>query len=820
MMVKIVWSFVFLWLLLLSDISAQPDILPYGCHFVKNQAHRSRLPTNGREPQFAGNGRSDTLDVLHTDIYLDLTGFAQQTIRAVCSVRFASKLNNIDVLPLDLTGLTVDSVRMEGQGLNYDWTDPLLQVFLPQPLNTGDTAEVEVFYQGHPLADPSGFGGFDFDGNICYNLGIGFSADPLPVGRTWFPCFDNFVERSTYDIRTLTHGGRRGFAIGTFIEEILMGGDTLLRHYRMDQSLPTYLVGVAASNYTISHSTHEAVNGPIPIELIGAAGDTTQMKFAFSQLGASIDVLEDWYGPYFWERVGYILTPAGAMEHCTSIHYPGFVIDQGPDFGQNKLMAHELAHHWWGNITTLTTPSNMWIKEGNAEYGAHLFFEHVYGKEEFREVVKDNHFNVIRKAHVDDGGIFHPLSPMPFEFTYGTHTYNKGAAVMHTLRGYMGDTLFSQGMRSILEQFPYQSVDAEQFRDQLISHTGLTYLHDFFDDWIFSPGFAAYELDSLQLTPAGGGQFTARLFIQQKRYAAPHFHTQVPLEITFYDENWNTFDATVTVTGEFSEPEVVLPFQPVYQMVNDNNKLNLGQLSNRTRVYEANDDINGEHASISNFKVISTPDSALVFVTHFYGPPDPASENAGFRISNSHYWNVGGILPAGLKMKANLEYRGAGALDLDHDLTSQSEDSLILVYRPDAATPWAPYPWYAKLTFSPDNGFGFIRIDTLYAGDYAFANDLDLSTGIVTAQPSLSLAVFPNPADEYLILEGEVPISEALTAVVSDAAGRIMEKRRLLPDQQLLHAFFVVKNLSPGTYHLQVFSESGNYRETFSFVVE
>jgi hypothetical protein len=809
-----------LWTVVISGtLSAQPALLPYGCHYLKQ---KSLSQPNGKSPDellFAGNSRSDSLDVLNYDIFLDLTGFTQGIISGACEVLFTSKVDNISVLPLDLLALTVDSVKSGDNLLTFDHVGPLLNVNLPVIINTGDSAAVTVFYHGHPWVDPTGFGGFDFEGNICYNLGIGFSADPLPVGRTWFPCFDNFVERATFDFSILTNATRKGYAVGTFLDATEVDNN-LLSRYRMAQPLPTYLVGVAASDYTTSYSTHQGVSQQIPLELTCAAGDTAQMKVAFDLLGESIDELEAWYGPYFWEKIGYILTPVGAMEHCTNIHYPGFIIDQGPDFGQNKLMAHELAHHWWGNITTLTTPSDMWIKEGNAEYGAHLFFEHVYGKDYFRGVVKDNQLNVIRNAHKDDGGIFHPLSPMPFEFTYGTHTYDKGAAVMHTLRGYMGDTLFSQGMRSILQAFPYQTVDAAQFRDQLIANTGLISLNSFFDDWIFGTGFAAYELDSLHLVPGSGGSYTANLFIQQKGYATSHFHTNVPLEITFFDQNWNTYEALVTVTGEYSEVAVNVPFQPVYQIINEKNRLNLGQLQNTSIVREDGDMIDGEHCSLATFQVLATTDSALVSATHFYVAPDPAPANAGFRMSNSHYWNVGGIFPAGIKMKASVEYRGAGELDLDHDLTALSEDSLILVWRPDRATPWSVYPYYAKLTFSPDNGFGYVRIDTLYPGDYAFANDLDLSVGTVTASNELPLTVYPNPADEYIVLEGEIPFNEEVKAILFDNTGKKVLERRIQPESLLIHEFFLTKDLPAGIYSLQLQSDSGNYRQTVKVMVE
>ncbi len=753
----------------------------------------------------AGNGRSDTIDVINYNITLDVTNFSAKIIYGACVVRFTPKIANVTVLPLDLLNLTVDSTLAGDVVLTNSYDGTLLNIDLPAAMNPGDTAEVTVYYHGHPYVDPSGFGGFDFADNIAYNLGIGFSQNPYPVGRTWFPCFDNFVEHATFDLNVLSNDGRKAYCIGTFLDETAIGANTF-RRYRMAQELPTYLVGVAVSNYAQVETSHTGVNAEIPITLIGKAPDTAQMKVAFSYLGDAIDALEAWYGPYFWERVGYVLTPVGAMEHCTSIAYPDFVIDQGPDEGMNILMAHELGHHWWGNITTLSSPSDMWIKEGNAEYSAHLFIEHTFGEAAFKEKVKENHLSVLKNAHIDDGGNFLPLSGIPYEYTYGTHTYYKGASVMHNLRGYLGDTLFSQGMRSILQTFPYQAVDAMQFRNQLSDATGLD-MTSFFDDWIFSPGFAGYEIDSVHLVPVGS-QYQATLFIQQKLRAAPHFHTNVPLEITFFKNNWQTFTAPVTVSGEFSEVTVTVPFSPVFQTINDANRLNLSQMNVRSVVHPGDVNIGRAYVDLSTLDVLNAPDSALINIVHFWVAPDPVPESAGFRLSNSHYWRFDGILPPGFKMKGSLQYKGAGPFDLDHDLTSETEDSIMLVWRPDAVSPWQEYPYYAKLTLGNTNGYGFIRVDTLLLGDYAFANRLVL-VGNKDIHSATAINVYPNPASDGFTVEALLPAPAEVTLKLCDALGRVVSRRTLSAGNPEIEEYFDTKDLVPGIYSLYLETGEG-----------
>ena len=797
-------------------LQAQPqggdDLQFQGCHFFKNKIPFQSFPES--DPITCGsNARSDSIDILNYAISLDLTHFTQKIIQASCEITFTVKEDGIEALPLDLLNLTVDSITWQGAPIDFDYDGLLLNVHLPQPVNVSDTMEVVVFYQGQPTADPSGFGGFVFENNIGYNLGIGLSSNPYNFGRSWHPCFDNFVERATYDISIITNDGRKGYAIGTFLGEMDLGGGQALRQYRMAQPLPTYLVGVAASNYAEVNQTHTGTYGTYPMLLVGKSGDTTNMKSAFTYLGDAVDNLEAWFGPYIWGQVGYVMTTAGAMEHSSLIAFPDFIIGGGPTFNMNRLMAHELGHHWWGNITTLSCPSDMWIKEGNAEYSAHLFTEYVFGKDAFLKQVKDNHYSIVlRQAHIEDQGYW-PLSGIPYEHTYGTHTYNKGASVMHNLRGYLGDTLFHKGMTSILETFQYQSVDAGLFRDQLTASTGVD-MTSFFNDWIFSPGFALYELDSVKVEPTVIPEdWKATVYVQQKLRAAPHFHTNVPLEITFFDKNWNTYTATIMVSGEFSEVELTIPFEPVWQVLNDRNTLNLGRMQNRTVVHQAGD-INLPYCELVNFKALEVPDSALVSFVHYWGAPDPIEPNPSDVImSGTHYWRYGGILPPGFKAKVYLPYKGASANDFDYDLLSVADDSLLMVvWRPNAATPWLQYPYYKKQAVGGTSGF--MRIDTLLPGDYAFAmGALPVATGLDDFnEAKVELTVFPNPAGDVFTVQAALPGGSKVEVMLFDAMGRLVRQEKVEVTGGLLSHRMNADGLPPGVYWVRLSDTEGKFQ--------
>ena len=146
-------------------------------------------------PPINNNGKSDTLDVIHYDLDLDFTEAGQGSMRGICTLTLAPKMNNINKVNLDFLTLHVDSVKLNDTLTpTYSFSSgPNFPITLPNAMNIGDTFTLAVYYYGSPIEDASGWGGFHFNNPYFFNLGIGFAANPHTMGRAWFPCFDNFV---------------------------------------------------------------------------------------------------------------------------------------------------------------------------------------------------------------------------------------------------------------------------------------------------------------------------------------------------------------------------------------------------------------------------------------------------------------------------------------------------------------------------------------------------------------------------------------------------------------------------------------------------
>ena len=696
------------------------------------------------------NLRSDTIDIIKYTINLDITDFANQKIKGNTIIRFAPKINAQNKISLDLLKMQIDSITLYNSLLSYTYNDTILRVNLPTILNTTDTVNLFVYYQGTPQGDPAGWGGFSFSGNYAYNLGVGFGAKPHNYGRVWFPCFDNFVEKSLYEFNITTSTSKTSFCNGTLLSDVV-NGNTRTRNWLLNKEIPSYLASVAVADYTQVNWNVNAANGNLPIILAARPTDTTALKNGFIHLPNAILGFENYYGPYVWNRVGYCLVPfnSGAMEHATNISYPQAATSISYEA---DLMAHELSHHWWGDLMTCETQEDMWLNEGMASYSERLFLEWMYGYSNYLSQVKSVHDDMVKFAHLREKG-FRAISGIPHEYTYGDHVYRKGSDVAHTLRSYMGDAAFFAGLKYVLQQKAYKNMNSVEFRDLLQISSGQN-LVPFFDNWVLNGGWPHFSIDSVKITGTSA-PFTSVVYIKQKLFGAPNYYSNVPLEITFMNNAWNKEIKTVSMSGATQSFTLNTNVNPVFVGINVDSKIS-DAISSEYKTVKSNTNIT---YSLGNALLMVSNkglDSSYIRVEHNFAAPDAIKNNSNnFRLNTQHYWKIDGILSPGFVSKLRLNYNGnkttSGNSYLDTCLTAINGDSIVLLYRKNAADDWKEVLHYTK--FKASAKVGFCTVDTLKLGEYVFANghsNVLLETKEIKNTNAAQLNVFPNPASSLL----------------------------------------------------------------------
>jgi len=345
------------------------------------------------------------------------------------------------------------------------------------------------------------------------------------------------------------------------------------------------------------------------------------------------------------------------------------------------------------------------------------------------------------------------------------------------MRAYLGDSLFFEGLKSITNNYKFKTINSSQFRDELNTSTSVD-MTNFFNDWVFSPGFSHFDIDSVAIV-ANGPNFDIDVHVQQKLRGATNYHTGTPLEITFYDNNWNKHVTKIVASGQYSTSNVTIPFSPTVYILNEANKLNQARTDERLVVTST---FSNNQLSLGMFdalSVSSVPDSALLQIEHHWVAPDSIKNNINnYRISTSRYWSVDGIIPSSFSSTMKLRYDGAsGNGFLDQDLVPVNGDSIILLYRRSPKDDWIEYKHYTKTYLGPSVAIGFVTIDSLSLGEYTFANGestIGIKEELITNN---DFKIFPNPSDSHIWIESTNSSSTKVNDVqVYDLNGKIIHK--------------------------------------------
>ena len=763
----------------LNEYTSKPRVYsPIGCKYmdVPGHIHQHKVVANNydMEPSIA---RSDTFDIVNYDITLDVTQFNEQFLSACCGIEVHVIESGAESIRFDLVDLTVDSVFINGGVAEFNHIDGELKISaLDETFEVGEGYFITVYYTGHPDSDPY-WGGVYWASNTVYHMGIGLTTIPPNFGKVWHPCFDNFVERAKYKWNVISSGGRKAHCQGTFLGEENLGGDTIVRSFWLDHPITTHQAAFAVSNYVDSNYVYTSEYGDIPVRLTAKPEDIDQMVNKFSELGYAIDACEYWYGPYAWERVGYVLTTDGALEIPTNIAYPRYMIEETVA-SNSDLLTHELGHQWWGNITAPYIHNHMWLKEGGAEYTNTLFAEWKDGHDAMVDFIKDNQLYVLEECHIQDNG-FHALSPMPDEEIYGRHTYYKGASIHHNLRAYLGDEMYRNACQAVLLEYWDSYMDPDMFIEALEDYSDMD-VQSFFDAQVFQPGFSTWVIDSTLTVGDRANGYQTTVFMNQKLRACENFHNNEPIEIYTWNSNWEASFEEVRVSGEYDVATIEHeePFELI--ALNADGRLNQGRLDVTVAITEP--------TGLSSLPWVDmrlgcdeVTDSVLVRIEHHWAAPD--QEPLDFyveEISGTHFWTVDGTWEDGIEgsdallLDARFSYVGSSEEGLDYDIYNATEENAFLAWRPNSDSPWEQYPNYTWQAGSLFNGNGTFKVSSLRKGQYAFANG-DISLGLEEMSEDVDVTIFPNPASSQIDLGWSFDVQVDAVSIY-DVAGRCLKR--------------------------------------------
>ena len=741
---------------------------------------------------FEKSSLSDSLDVQSYHIFIDSILWDSDELYARTDISIQSKVNDLSIIPLELMNLIVDEVKVGGvQTDNFEQIGKRLVISLDDVLMAEDLAELSISYHGTPFHES--WGGFYIDNQYAYNLGVGFDIEPHNLGKSWFPCIDDFHDRAVYDVTARVDDPLVAVA-GGILQEVTDHGDgTKSYHWHLAETIPTYLASVAIGNYEIYEDIFEGINGDVPIKIYARPGNASSVEASFINLKEILAFFEENFGAYPFERVGYVGTSIGAMEHATNIAYPNFAIDG--TLGYEGLYTHELSHMWFGDKVTCASALDMWLNEGWATFSALFYMEQVYDEVTYKTEMRHHHKEVLRNTHFKDGDYL-ALYGISHDLTYGSTVYDKGATVVQSLRGYLGDEVFFPAVKAYLSAYAYNYASSENMRDFLTDYTGID-MTDFFEAYIFTPGFSTFIVDSIQHT--SGDDYT--IYARQKIKGKETFANSNKVDITFMNQNWEQYDVRMEFDGESGSQTFTLPFTPIASMV-DMHEVYCDATSDETKIIKEIGEYNFED-SYFKLEVEDLSDSALIQVSHHWVAPDPLQNSQeGLTLSDYRYYEIDGILPN--DFQATGIFRYSMTSKLDHTLINDVFDSLVMLYRPDASSDWQGIPF--ERTGSPF--VGYIYVPNLQKGQYTIAlwaeEFVSIKENIVlTAEDYLQ--TYPNPSNGRVFFELMMPEEGSL--LIFDQSGKQVDSVAIQAHQE--SAKWDGRRMPKGSYLVRLINKNG-----------
>jgi aminopeptidase N len=670
------------------------------------------------------SSKSDSVDLHHIHLTLDMTMMNEQQISGCAEIELSALLDQIDTLHFDLLEMTIDSVTSNGATTDFLYISPSLYIIPENALMSDESLTLKIFYHGSPVADAT-WGGFYFTSGYAYNLGVAFTSEPHNFGRCWVPCFDNFVERSTWEFHVLTNENRTAYCNGIRMSVDTVGTDSLMTHWTLNEPIPSYLACVSVAPYVHAEKQLQLTDGgSIPSWLVAKVQDTTDMKLSFANLQAGFTAFEQSYGLYRWPKVGFTAVPfnAGAMEHATAVAYPIFAIDGTLNY--ETLWAHELSHHWWGDLLTCRTAEDMWLNEGMASYSEALFLEHMYGYDAYLNETRKNHKDVLLYAHRNDGGRY-PVSGIPSHITYGDHVYNKGATVAHSLRGLMGDDAFFNACRDFMQQNAFSDISSADMRDFFQGYTSED-LTDFFNRRVFEPGNHEFRIGNTQ--DLGDGNWQVEIW--QYAHYAPALYQHTPLIIRAIDIHGNFIDQTINAENESITQLISLPtdFSPQTFTLNPEDKILEAVLREHKVIMETGIN-NLPFAELDiTCNSLGNNDSIHVYAENHWAAADGMVLDNDIQLSPDRFWRIFISGDTTHSLTGKIRYYGDStdakyfdefffAAMIHNDIP---EDSMKLYYRRNAGEAWTLAPHVYHAVVGSTNWTGRFEIENLKSGDYCW----------------------------------------------------------------------------------------------------
>lgn len=444
--------------------------------------------TPGLEVQPGAPGVGDSLypnlgnggyDVQHYTLDLTVNDVATSDLDGKTIIE-ARATQNLSSFNLDFIGFEITNITVNGKPADFERNKQELIVTPSTPLAEGESFTVEVQYQGVPgemdsMAIQIQTGWITFDGGS-------FALSEPDGAASFYPVNDHPLDKATYIFRVTVPEPFEAAANG-MLTETIDNGETTTFTFEARDPMASYLATINIDEFDLETSQSE--NG-VPIRNYFPTGSPAELRKAFARQGEMLDYFSDLFGAYPFEVYGALVIDfefGAALETQTLSIFSKAMIDGGPE-GSESVVAHELAHQWFGDSVSLADWRDIWLNESFATYAQALWTEHTRGREALDEWVRRSYAFVVEERES-----MSPPGEPPADRLFNAGVYYWGALGLHALRLDVGDETFFGILKTYHERFADRNARTADFIAVAEEVSGKE-LSAFFDSWLYSEELA------------------------------------------------------------------------------------------------------------------------------------------------------------------------------------------------------------------------------------------------------------------------------------------------------------------------------------------
>jgi aminopeptidase N len=470
----------------------------------EQEAQRDTLPPYNPSHTFE-------VDLIHEKVEISFD-WAKRRANGVATLTLKPWFYATDKVTLDAKNFDILAVTLESKGnatLQYNYNNEAITIQLDRVYTRTEEVKIKIKYTAKP-DERSSYGG---SSAIVQDKGLYFinhdGKDPMKPrqiwtqGETesnsyWMPTVDKPNERCTQEMYITVEDKFKTLSNGVLVSSNKNADGTRTDYWKMDQPHAPYLFMMAIGEYSIVKDKWRN----IPVEYYVEPAYEQYARDIFPYTPEMLELFSNQLGyAYPWPKYSQVVVRdyvSGAMENTSAVIFGEFMQKDKRELmdvhlTNEKIVAHEMFHHWFGDLVTTENWANLTLNEGFANYSEYLWMEHKYGRE-----AADYHLEVEQTgffSSASDGG--HPLIHYGYsdkEDMFDAHSYNKGGCILHMLRGIVGDEAFFASLQRYLKRNEFTDVEVHELRLAFEDVTGRD-LAWFFDQWFLASGYPILEIE-------------------------------------------------------------------------------------------------------------------------------------------------------------------------------------------------------------------------------------------------------------------------------------------------------------------------------------